>query len=417
MVGWLQGWNYRKSHVINPSSGAGTGYQIKITVHYGSGADSGSDVYLNGKCNTDFSDIRFTDSSGSVLLPYWIESYTPSDNAVIWVKINDDLSTNPATIYIYYGNPNATSLSNGQATFDFFDDFNTLDTSVWNVLTGSGGSVSVSNSLVKLDRANIITKTYILTDGIIEYRGYSASKEISGIFRTSNNTAFDVFNATGTVGGHGFYSDSSTPSWSHAIAVSNTIKASVGSPITIGKWYKFRAVLVGTQITFTRFDDDWIQEATVSYNNDGGLTSGYIGFRVDGTGNGDRVAYYDWIRVRKYVSPEPTQGAWGSEEIYATQISSSDSGSGIDSIALRVLETNDSQTLIESVSYLDRQTIDTGFTSDISNTTVYLSSSDSLIATQIPSDLINILVNIILFVLAVMTIVETLQVVYYLGYS
>jgi len=57
---WLDGWEFRKSHVINSASGAGTNYQIGIRAHYGSGMDSGEDVYLNGKCRNDFGDVRFT---------------------------------------------------------------------------------------------------------------------------------------------------------------------------------------------------------------------------------------------------------------------------------------------------------------------------------------------------------------------
>ena len=112
MVGWLQGWNYRKSHVINPSSGAGTGYQIQIIVSYYKGTDSGNTVYLGGKCNLDFSDIRFTASDGTTLLSYWIEEKVNGDHATVWVKINDDLSTNPATIYIYYTVSKSVSLCN-----------------------------------------------------------------------------------------------------------------------------------------------------------------------------------------------------------------------------------------------------------------------------------------------------------------
>jgi hypothetical protein len=33
--GWLSGWQYRKSHVINPASGAGTNYQVKIKALWG----------------------------------------------------------------------------------------------------------------------------------------------------------------------------------------------------------------------------------------------------------------------------------------------------------------------------------------------------------------------------------------------
>jgi|GEM_PF-4593451 len=92
---WLSGWSYRKSHVINGASGAGTNYQIKIIAHYGSGTDSGEDVYLNGHCRADFGDVRFTDDDCVTLLDYWMESYTAGDNALFWVKVADNLSPVP----------------------------------------------------------------------------------------------------------------------------------------------------------------------------------------------------------------------------------------------------------------------------------------------------------------------------------
>jgi len=99
--GWLTGWSYRKNHVINPASGAGTNYQVMIIAHYGSGTDGGADVYLNQHCRTDFGDVRFTKSDGTTLLDYWMEEKVDSDYAVFWVEVADDLSTNPATIYCY----------------------------------------------------------------------------------------------------------------------------------------------------------------------------------------------------------------------------------------------------------------------------------------------------------------------------
>lgn len=67
---WLQGWNYRKSHPISGSPGAGTDYQIKITTLYGSGMDTSSDVYLGSKSQTNFNDVRFTDDDGLTFLDY-----------------------------------------------------------------------------------------------------------------------------------------------------------------------------------------------------------------------------------------------------------------------------------------------------------------------------------------------------------
>jgi len=68
---WLRGWKFRKRHTISGSSaGAQINYQIPITVHFGTGADSGDDVYCSGRCRPDFGDIRFTKNDGMVELDY-----------------------------------------------------------------------------------------------------------------------------------------------------------------------------------------------------------------------------------------------------------------------------------------------------------------------------------------------------------
>jgi hypothetical protein len=97
-TGWLTGWSYRKSHVINAAKDAGTNYQIKITVHYGSGTDTSGDVYLNGKCRTDFGDIRFTDDDGITLLDYWIENSMTKD-ARITKPIQANWIASDRTVY------------------------------------------------------------------------------------------------------------------------------------------------------------------------------------------------------------------------------------------------------------------------------------------------------------------------------
>src|SRR5665213_2045155 len=75
-------WGYRKSHVINLAAGAGTNYQVQVTVNFGSGTDAGGSVYCNSLCKTDFTDVRFTAADGTTLLSHWIQSFTTSNNAV-----------------------------------------------------------------------------------------------------------------------------------------------------------------------------------------------------------------------------------------------------------------------------------------------------------------------------------------------
>ena len=89
-----------------------------------SSVDSGNTVYLNGKCESDFDDIRFTDDDGSTELDYWRGDYVASDTADFWVKVSDSLDTDQ-TIYLYYGNPSAQTTSDGESTFIVWDDFDT----------------------------------------------------------------------------------------------------------------------------------------------------------------------------------------------------------------------------------------------------------------------------------------------------
>lgn len=69
-VSWLSGFGFRKSHVINPASGAGSNYQVKINVNNGFGTDNANTVYVNSKCRSDFGDLRFTESDGTTPLNY-----------------------------------------------------------------------------------------------------------------------------------------------------------------------------------------------------------------------------------------------------------------------------------------------------------------------------------------------------------
>lgn len=107
---WLEGWSHRKPITLTEQSGATlTDYQVKLEISYESGMES------------DFSDLRFTDEDGITGLSYWIEEYTGSSSATVWVKAAEISAGSDKTIYMYYGNPSVGSTSEGDTTFEFFD--------------------------------------------------------------------------------------------------------------------------------------------------------------------------------------------------------------------------------------------------------------------------------------------------------
>jgi len=119
--GWHDpSWTKRKPITItNTNPNSLIDYQVKINVVY----DSSMKTY--------FSDLRFTDSDGATLISYWIQSYTASVSAIVWVKVPSVPASGAKTIWMYYGNPAAADGSNGPATFEFFDDFEREYASPW----------------------------------------------------------------------------------------------------------------------------------------------------------------------------------------------------------------------------------------------------------------------------------------------
>ncbi|MGD8544619.1 MAG: DUF2341 domain-containing protein [Candidatus Bathyarchaeota archaeon] len=135
-------WTYFKVYNITGSTaGAQTDYQMKFTLHYGSGPDLGEHIYLDGLCQEDFDDIRFVwynNSDGSeVACDYWLEKKVDNDYGIFWAEIiYIPASPENATIHIYYGNPEAICESDGDETFIFWDDFET-DLSKWTIRNGT----------------------------------------------------------------------------------------------------------------------------------------------------------------------------------------------------------------------------------------------------------------------------------------
>ena len=134
MTWYNNSWNYRKTITVSNSGTSLTNYQVLVII------DTASLVTAT-KMRSDCGDIRLTDTDGSTLLSYWIESGCNTSLTRIWIKI-PSISTGTKTIYLYYGNSSETSLSNGTNTFDFFEDFANL--SKWTA-AGSQGSLSIAD--------------------------------------------------------------------------------------------------------------------------------------------------------------------------------------------------------------------------------------------------------------------------------
>lgn len=304
---WLSvDWLGRKSHLISYASGSGTNYQMRITVHYGSGTDSGEDVYTNNHCKTDFGDIRFTADDGITLLDYWMESKTDGDNAVFWVRIPDDLSSIDRTIYVYYCNAGASTTSNGLNTFLFFDHFDgsSLNLSYWEVSIGP--TPTVTSSEVRLG-AELGGYNYINT---INLDGITSGKEIRSKFRITTVAGAGT-QAIGLGIGKIGSPTSNWDGWYESYGIYRVINdvpigfASASDP-TIGNYECLFRVYDG-HVRFSSFDT-----VVIDLETDGStvLQSNIIHIGVGWYAD----VYVDWIFERKFVDPEPINSTWGPQE-------------------------------------------------------------------------------------------------------
>jgi hypothetical protein len=137
-------WEYSRS--VNLSSATPfANFQVKVTISSGQ--------YANMKA--DGSDLRFYDNN-SVSCNYWIENWNNAGTSVIWVNV---ASAAANTLQMYYGNPGATAVSNGNNTFDFFDDFSGSSLNANWLSYAPGGTIAVSNGKVTLNNTtgNIVS--------------------------------------------------------------------------------------------------------------------------------------------------------------------------------------------------------------------------------------------------------------------
>lgn len=307
---WNMSWIYRKQVTIqNPS----LNYQMKITIGYDSHASS-VDVHLEGKCKTDFSDVRFVNKNNTAELSYWVENKTNGDKALIWVKTNGEDALN-----IYYGNSAATSHSNGNTTFLFFDDF--LGTNLGSKWTVSANSYSVSNSILRINIGAVglsnplpfnLNNGYIV-EGKILYNnnagGYSGTLSgQSSIYTQGSNGGADstslYMRESGSRNVHRWTGTGATTGYDCG---SSDVFTSVENVwYILGAQFDITGVILSKDRTSQwSYGCGWTKN--IKYISLGGFYGG-ADYDIQDTS-------YDWVLIRKYLSTAPSWSVFGNQEI------------------------------------------------------------------------------------------------------
>ena len=335
----LEGWDYRRKVTITEQSGNDlTDYQVLVEL------DSSNFDFTHAQSNGE--DIRFTDLVGN-LLDYWIESWDAgAEEAKVWVKVPSIPSNGTTELYMYYGNPSASSESDGDAVFEFFDDFDgeNLDLDKWEIIDSSG-SYSVSESILTITAAEEQIETisqnvnnYSLFSGdfkvIMRVRGFvgqdvgshsnfglsydsetgkPTSADVAYVDQKSDPTKDDATDAivysyiddlngesNGGHRGNGFAVEKDDTSWT----VDKTVN------FDNSQYYIYKFIREGSTARVYRDED--LQSEITSNVPDANLgimfcAQVYPGFTT--TVN----HYIDYVFACQYVSPEPSVSVGGEE--------------------------------------------------------------------------------------------------------
>ena len=325
-MGRLSGWLRRKSHTITAGVGASDHYQIPFKVYKGNGTDGTETwgtytlhkVYCGGNCRDDFGDIRFTDDDGTTLLDYWIDdkNFISGTSAIIWVEVIDDLSSNQS-IYIYYDNPSATSVSSIENTFLVpADEF-----------TGNNGDAPNPDKWTSSPSpyATIQDNTLRHYFPDSSHKACDTEATISPTFPIEICFKWKTTKLQLTLSNVVFCIYNSNPWWSiyyrdYGVYIYTRSGGNWGSRastgvLAINTWYDFRIRVTSTSIT-----------VEIRKQSDNSLFWSSPTCAMDTLGVPFRQAlysytytwvtyhYYENFRMRKFTSTEPSSGAWGGQE-------------------------------------------------------------------------------------------------------
>ncbi len=303
--------DYHVTISITYASSALTNYPIQVSI------DTAT-LIAAGQMQSNGNDIRFYDADETTLLTHWVQTPTINTAAtLIWVKV-PSISGNKS-IFMHYGNLSASNVESITGVFTFADDFST-NLSAWTGNTAdfsvTGGELTQTGTASKLISHDVALANTVVAARIQINLGTATDFRwgLQCRIDASNRVIFCRRQATAAgkirVWGDGttYYSGAS-PQWTDGV-------------------YGIDQIIIGATVAASTFS---FNGTTVTGVTDfGSNIANGIGF-LNGTSNGaPGTQKVDWVYVRPYHSPEPTNSASaGSITALGTHSIIMDLGAGI----------------------------------------------------------------------------------------
>ena len=311
VVGWsgsYTSWSRRQLVTITNSGSGQTDYQVRLPITYDSDMQA------------DFDDLRFANASGTAL-DYWLETKTDNTSAIVWVEVDTVAGASDTSVYVYYGNAAVNSASNGFNAFPLFDDFNdnVFDTAKWTKIDPRSKMSEANGKLNFIygsgagnwDAAIYGVQSFTRDDWSFEwdqrwtsdYASYDAfmfgwKDDGSGV--SYANLVYGYYNQGD---GNCTVNCSSPGSYEDGILRGNTISWNNNTDYNLR--LRMRSSGGAYYEKSTNNGNTWTTDYTSAYSTEATLHPAWVHY------SGDYVV--DNVRVRKWMSSEPTN-SMGSEE-------------------------------------------------------------------------------------------------------
>ena len=252
---------------------------------------------------TDPTKLEIRAEDKTTLLPFYVEEWDNNNyNAKIWIKIPSIPANGTKKVYLYSNPDRTTPLSDPEAVFDFYDDFN--DLSKWTEVKDGNSYIAVNNGLLEIhndgsNRAYARSNQQFNAPYVLEVKAkmvYSMQVEIhwDGVFSEKSDAIYNGYDCP-------IFAKWRSPTY---LQITKWVN---GTPTVLSdyqyslntEWhiYKILAKTNGIEV--------YLDGSKILETGDTTFTSGYIGLSGVELDSGI-VAYYDWVRIRKYASPEPS---------------------------------------------------------------------------------------------------------------
>ena len=284
-----ESWAYNKEIEVQENSGEELiDYQVLVSLD--------SSNFDFSKAKPDGSDLRFV-SEGEEL-GYWIEEWdAESGNARIWVKVPVIPAEGVAKVLMYYGNEAAAAASDGNATFEFFDDFESGNFDKWDESSGwniSSDAYQGDSSAYASGAGQRLSKSLKISDGVLE--GYFKFNE-SDEYHYPYIPSFDVSGSyllSAKADGHFGY-------WPRGGSYQNL---PVDEMYEADEWYDIRVDFSFQETKYWVYIDGELKTPSGLDLLNGSTIQSLVHLNAQYSGSGGM--YVDLSRVRKYAFTEPT---------------------------------------------------------------------------------------------------------------